>query len=505
MLSDWKRPDLPSRCTFSLQKAISDSPHRHLPLSQKAKIVNSAVELIGNTPLVRIDRIARSEGIECELLAKCEFFNIGGSVKDRIGRRMIEEEEKEGRLKPGDTIIVPTSGNTGIGLALVAAIKGYRCIIVMSDKMSREKESYLHALGAETVRTPASANFDGPDSPFLVSEKIKREIGPSAHIIDQYTNPYNPIAHFDETAEEIFRDCTNENGKIWLDMLVVGAGTGGTISGLSRKMKMKLPNCVIVGVDPIGSILADPSSDEVAPYDVEGIGYDFIPTVCDRSGVDEWCKTDDHNSFEMARRLIREEGLPCGGSSGAAVLGAIKAIKKHGLGKDHRVVVLLPDGVRNYMTKFLTDDWMFSRGYMNFPLGDSFRNSWITSKLDKLLNDLPKTVRISTQQTIKQASDLMKSENVRALIVQNENKDTRSTVLGIFDSSVLRLLFSGSVKPSDSVVSGINKNFRQVEEKHGLDRISRELTVEPYVVVWKLEDPYLVCREDFLHWSLSQQ
>ncbi|KAH8850300.1 Cystathionine beta-synthase [Schistosoma japonicum] len=536
MNEDWQRPDLPSHCTFSLgHSIISESPHRHISILKRNKIANNALELIGNTPLIRLDRIARHDGIECELLGKCEFLNIGGSVKDRIGRRMIEEAELSGKLKPGDTIIEPTSGNTGIGLALTAAVKGYKCIIVMPDKMSSEKvncvisesdsvviltnkrcitayfiiffvkqEAYLRCLGAEIVRTPASANFDDPDSVFLVSESIKNKIGSSAHILNQYTNPYNPIAHFDETAEEILRDCTQENGKIKLDMLVMGVGTGGTITGLLRKIKMKVPNCLIVGVDPVGSILANPQSKETTPYEIEGIGYEFSPTVLDTKRIDKWCKTGDHESFVMARRLIHEEGLPSGGSSGAAVLGAIKTIKQLGLGKDNRVVVILHDNVRNYMTKFVSNDWMFSRGYIDFPLGDIFRNHWINTTLNELIDDLPKTIKITNEKTIKQASDLIKSENVRALLV-TESMGIKTCVLGVFDSSVLRQLFNGSVKPTDLVTNAMNRNYRQVVEKHGLDRVSRELTNEPYVVVWLNEDPYLVCREDFLHWSLARQ
>ncbi|CAH8465042.1 unnamed protein product [Schistosoma turkestanicum] len=500
MNQDWKRPDLPSKCTFSLDRSITESVHHHISISKRNKIVNNALELIGNTPLIRLDRIAKQENLE---LGKCEFLNIGGSVKDRIGKRMIEEAEREGKLKHGDTIIEPTSGNTGIGLALTSAIKGYRCIIVMSDKMSTEKESYLRCLGAEIVRTPASANFDDPDSLFLVSEKLKNQIGPNAHIMNQYTNPYNPIAHFDETAEEILEDCIDENGQTKLDMLVVGTGTGGTITGLSRKIKMKMPNCLIVGVDPIGSILANPECRETTPYDVEGIGYDFFPTVLDTNGIDKWCKTDDHESFEMARRLIHDEGLPCGGSSGAAVVGAVKIIKQLGLGKGSRIVVILPDSVRNYMSKFLSNDWMFSRGYMNFPLGNTFRNNWINAKLDELIVGLPETVKITSEYTIKQASDLIKTKNVRALLViENEGEEIR--VLGVFDSSVLKLLFNGSVRSNDLVVKAMNKNYRQIQEVHGLDHVSRELVVESYVVLWKNKNPYLVCREDFLHWSLMK-
>jgi len=294
-------------------------------------------------------------------LAKCEYFNAGGSVKDRIGRRMVEDAEKIGRIKKGDTLIEPTSGNTGIGLALAAAVKGYKMIITLPEKMSQEKVDVLKALGAQIIRTPTEAAWDSPESHIGVARRLNKEL-PNSHILDQYANPSNPLAHYDGTAEEIL---DQTDGKI--DMVVLTAGTGGTLTGIARKIKEKLPNAKIIAVDPVGSILAQPDSlnGAIGTYKVEGIGYDFIPTVLDRSPelVDKWYKTEDKESFIMARRLIQEEGLLCGGSSGSAMSAALKAIKDFGLGPDQRCVVLLPDSVRNYMSKFLNDDWMVKFGF----------------------------------------------------------------------------------------------------------------------------------------------
>ncbi len=281
------------------------------------------------------------------------LYSPGGSVKDRIGRRMVEDAERAGRIKPGDTLIEPTSGNTGIGIALTAALKGYRCIITLPEKMSQEKVDVLKALGAEIIRTPTEAAWDSPESHIGVAKRLNREI-PNSHILDQYNNPSNPLAHYDGTAEEIWDAC---EGK--LDMVVVTAGTGGTLTGIARRLKERNPAIIVVGVDPKGSILAEPDTlnDEkrLQSYAVEGIGYDFIPAVLDRSLADFWVKTDDRESFIFSRRLIREEGMLCGGSAGAAMAGAVKAAKM--LKRGQRCVVLLADGVRNYMSKFLNDDW----------------------------------------------------------------------------------------------------------------------------------------------------
>ena len=314
-------------------------------------IHDSILDAIGQTPMVRLRNIGRETG--CELLAKCEFLNAGGSVKDRIGKRMVEEAQEKGRIQPGDTLIEPTSGNTGIGMALAAAVYGYRMVITMPEKMSREKQVVLEALGAEIIRTPTEAAWDAPESHIGVAKQLKG-ILPNAHILDQYGNPDNPLAHYHGTGQEIL---DQTDGK--LDVCVLTAGTGGTITGVARKLKENVKNVRIVGVDPVGSILAGPGP--IGTYKVEGIGYDFIPDVLDRSLVDEWVKTEDRESFLMARRLIRQEGMLCGGSSGSAVWAAKKVAERLGPGK--RIVVLLPDSVRNYMTKFLDDRWMKENGF----------------------------------------------------------------------------------------------------------------------------------------------
>lgn len=327
------------------------------------KIMSSILENIGRTPLVRINNIAKDEGIECELLAKCEWFNAGGSVKDRIGYRMIADAEASGRIKPGDTLIEPTSGNTGIGLALTAAVKGYNMVITLPEKMSKEKVDVLKGLGAEIIRTPTEAAWDSPESHISVAAKLNKEI-PNSHILDQYINPSNPLAHYEGTAEELIYQC---DGKI--DYLIASAGTGGTITGIAKKLKEKIPGIKVIGVDPHGSILAQPESlnSSTAGYQVEGIGYDFIPDVLKREYIDEWVKTSDQPSFIMARRMIRQEGLLCGGSSGSTMYAAVDYIKKNNIGKDKRVVVICADSVRNYMTKFLADEWMIENGFMAAP------------------------------------------------------------------------------------------------------------------------------------------
>ena len=314
-------------------------------------IYNTILETIGNTPIVKLHRIGQE--LECDLYVKCEFFNPAGSVKDRIGWRMVKDAERSGRIKPGDTLIEPTSGNTGQGIALAAAVKGYRCIIVMPDKMSREKQIAIEALGAEIVRTPTEAAWDDPESHISVSKKLNDEI-PNSHVLDQYSNPSNPNAHYDGTAQEILDDFGKE-----INMIVIGAGTGGTITGVAKRLKEEIPGVIIVGADPIGSILGGGA--KVEPYLIEGIGYDFIPDVLDNDLVDEYIKTNDEESFLMARRLIKEEGLLCGGSSGSAMVAALQTAIA--LDKGEKCLVLLPDSIRNYMSKFPNDGWMKKNGF----------------------------------------------------------------------------------------------------------------------------------------------
>lgn len=314
-------------------------------------IYNNILETIGKTPMIRVNRLGKD--LKCNLFAKVEFFNPGGSIKDRIAYRMVLEAEKSGRIKKGDTLIEPTSGNTGLGLALAGAVLGYRIIITMPEKMSREKQVALEALGAEIIRTPTEAAFDAPESHIGVAKKMQKEI-PNAHILDQYGNENNPKAHYETTAVEILEDLA---GKV--DMIVMGVGTGGTLTGVAQKVKEVNPNCIIVGADPEGSLLAGPS--EIKSYHVEGIGYDFIPDVLDRSLVDTWVKTNDKESFRIAREIIQKEGILCGGSCGSAMQAALQEAKN--LDEGQNCVVILPDGIRNYMTKFIDSKWRAEHGF----------------------------------------------------------------------------------------------------------------------------------------------
>jgi cystathionine beta-synthase len=314
-------------------------------------IFDSITDAVGNTPMVRLNRVCTEFPVE--FLAKCEFLNPGGSVKDRIGVRMLVEAEKAGKIKPGDTLIEPTSGNTGIGIAMAAAARGYKLIITMPMKMSMEKQVVLEALGAKIVRTPTEAAHDSPDSLFGVAHRLLGEI-PNSFMLDQYTNPDNPDAHYYGTGAEIVEQCEGQ-----LDYCVISVGTGGTITGVARKLKEAIPNCKIIGVDPIGSILG--GGEPGGPYFVEGIGYDFFPDVLDNSLVDEYVKTNDADSFYWARKIVRDEGLLVGGSSGA-VLWAARQIAERCKGNE-RMVLVFADSVRNYLSKHLNDAWMAEKGF----------------------------------------------------------------------------------------------------------------------------------------------
>ncbi len=407
-----------------------------------AKILNSILEAIGNTPMVRLRTIGHKTG--CELLAKCEYLNAGGSIKDRIGRRMVEEAERKGRIKPGDTLIEPTSGNTGIGMALAAAVKGYRMIITMPEKMSREKQVVLEALGAEIIRTPTEAAWDAPESHIGVARQLQK-ILPNSHILDQYSNPDNPLAHYHGTGQEILDQTDNK-----VDIVVMTAGTGGTITGTARKLKEKLPNVRVVGVDPIGSILAGPGP--IGTYKVEGIGYDFIPDVLERGLVDEWVKSEDRESFLMARRLIRQEGLLCGGSSGSAVWAAVEMAKKYGPGK--RIVTVLPDSVRNYMTKFMDEAWMRENGFTE--------RVWETGSVAEMLRSMPRRelFTAASSDTVADSVLLMKERGVSQLPVLENSR-----LVGIVtESDLLGKLVEGRASLSSSVAEVMFRKVRTVHE-----------------------------------------
>lgn len=414
-------------------------------------ILDSILDAVGSTPLVRLSRIGRE--LPAELLGKCEFMNPGGSVKDRIGVRMLLDAEKQGRIKPGDTLIEPTSGNTGIGMALAAAVRGYRVIITMPEKMSQEKQVVLEALGAEIIRTPTEAAWDSPESHIGVARRLK-EVIPNSHILDQYGNPSNPVAHEEGTGREII---DQTGGK--LDAVVMTAGTGGTITGVAKVIKRELPHVKIIGVDPEGSILAGPG--EIKSYKVEGIGYDFIPDVLDRRLVDRWIKSNDRDSFLTARQLIRQEGLLCGGSSGAAVWAAMQVAREMKPGQ--RVVVLLADSIRNYLSKFVDDKWMRQQGFL--------RAEWEVGTIADVVRALGRreVITLDLNDKVSVATDRFKSHGISQMPVLDGGK-----LAGILtESDLLHHLVSGRVDKGTTVAEVMERRVSTVSMHAGSGDLPR--------------------------------
>ncbi len=325
----------------------------------KVSYYNNILETIGRTPLVKLNKVTRN--VKGLILAKVECFNPGGSVKDRIGVSIVEEAERDGRLKPGGTIVESTSGNTGMGLALVAAVKGYKTVFTLPDKMSMEKIRLLRAFGAEVIVTPTAVPHDAPESYTEVAKKVVRET-PNSILANQYYNPKNPQAHYDTTGPEIWEQTGGQ-----IDYFVCGIGTGGTISGAGKFLKEKNPDIKVIGVDPKGSALKEyfytkKITTLLKNYKVEGIGQDYVPGTLHFEYIDEVVEADDRESFLMARKLTREEGLMSGGSAGTAVAGLLKAA--HQFKDDDVVVVLLPDSGERYLTKIFNDDWMKENGFL---------------------------------------------------------------------------------------------------------------------------------------------
>ncbi|XP_039444314.1 cystathionine beta-synthase [Culex pipiens pallens] len=472
-LAGFKRPDLASRCTWAVGTEEA-SPHQHRPLVPRPKVLQTILQAVGNTPLVKLNSIPKAANLKCNLYAKCEFMSPGGSVKDRIGLRMIEEAEKKGLLKPGYTIIEPTSGNTGIGLAMGAAVKGYRCLIVMPEKMSNEKVDTLKALGAEVIRTPTEAAFDSPEGLIAVAQRLEKEI-PNSIVLNQYTNAGNPLAHYDGTGAEIVDQLEGQ-----VDMVVVGAGTGGTVAGIGRKIKETNPDCVIVGADPEGSILALPdklNESNVSFYEVEGVGYDFIPTVLDRSVVDRWIKFNDKDALPMARRLIAEEGFLCGGSSGGNVAVALEAAKE--LKEGQNCVVILPDNIRNYLTKFVSDNWMEARNFK--PSVNVHKHKWWNNSLTTL--DLTPPPSVGVDVCLQEVINIMQTAHVDHLPVIEGTTVKGMVSLPNLTSKLLNRL----AKPSDPVSRAIFKQFVRVDQNDNVGHVSRILEKDAFVLVVKNE------------------
>ena len=448
--------------------------------------LENVLQAIGRTPLIRLNNITR--GCKSPIYVKVEYLNPGGSVKDRIGLAMVEAAERDGSLKPGGTIIEATAGNTGVGLALVAAVKGYRCIFVMPDKMSRDKVDLLRAYGAEVVITPTSVSPDSPESYNGVAERLSREI-PGAFRPNQFANPNNPHAHYLTTGPEIWEDTDGE-----VDVLVAGMGTGGTISGTGQYLKERKPGVIVVGADPEGSIL---SGDTPRSYKVEGIGEDFIPRTFIRQVVDEMVRVSDKESFNTARRLAREEGLLVGGSAGTAVAAALKYAAR--LDTPRCIVAILPDTGRNYLSKIFSDTWMRENGFLEEGETRVVRVGEILSHK----KGLPPMIQVSPQDRLSRALTLMHDYKISQLPVINDN-----TVVGsLNEASLMKLLHDGTDMTGQQVSSAMGKPLATLDEATDVSEAYRVLlSGTAGIVVTDNSVPVgVITRTDLINYWASQR
>jgi cystathionine beta-synthase len=432
------------------------------------------LELVGGTPIVRLDRIGRD--VEPTLLAKLEYLNPGGSVKDRIGLPMIERAEQDGKLKPGGTIVEPTSGNTGVGLAIAAAVKGYRCIFVMPDKMSQEKVALLRAYGAEVVICPTAVPPDSPESYYSVSDRLAEEI-PGAFKPDQYSNMANPEAHHNQTGPEIWEQTGGE-----IDAIVISVGTGGTISGVGRFFKERKPDVLIVGADPEGSVYTAQDERDVHPYLVEGIGKDSWPQTMNPDVVDEWIRVSDRDSFLTARRLAREEGILAGGSGGTTVWAALKVAER--LGTEARILTMIPDTGRNYLSKFYDDNWLLDHGFLE-------RRARVPT-VDEVLAakradepELPEFVVIGSHQKVGEAIELMQQYSISQLpVVRDGASESLADVVGsLQDRDLLDRVFKNPDALHEDVATAMQPPLATIDIRDSLDEVFPTLTGRTNAVV----------------------
>ena len=445
------------------------------------EVLDSFLDAVGETPLVRLNKISR--GLRPTVLAKLEMLNPGGSVKDRIGLRMIEAAERAGLLKSGGTIVEPTSGNTGHGLAIAAAIRGYKCIFVMPDKMSQEKISLLRAYGAEVVITPTAVAPESPESYYRVADRLTEEI-PGAFQPNQYFNEDNPAAHEATTGPEIWRQT---DGRI--TAFIAGVGTGGTITGVARYLKKQNPGILVVGADPEGSIF----SGDVHPYLTEGIGEDFWPRTFDPSTVDRYVRVTDRDAFRMARRITREEGILVGGSSGTAVVAAVEVARE--LGPDDVVVVILPDTGRNYLSKLYSDTWLLQYGLTERP--EVVR---VEEVLGGRHGEVPPLVTVNARDKVRQAIDVLQRYSIsQAPVVREDSMDVAQFVGSIRERELLDRIFRDPDALQADVAEVMGPPITMVEFDEPVDVAFEGLQHGPAVLVVKAGQALgVLTRSDFL-------
>ena len=436
------------------------------------QVLDSFLDAMGNTPLVRLRRVA--QGVKPTILAKLELLNPGGSVKDRIGLRMIEAAERAGLLHPGGTIVEPTSGNTGHGLAIAAAIRGYRCIFVMPDKMSQEKVALLRAYGAEVVITPTAVAPESPESYYRVADRLTEEI-PGAFQPNQYFNQENPRAHYETTGPEIWEQT---DGKV--DVLVVGVGTGGTITGTARYLKEQKPGLLVVGADPEGSLFSAASGEEAKPYLTEGIGEDFWPETFDPKVVDRWVRVSDRDSLLTARAVTRQEGILVGGSTGTAVFAALTVARE--LPEDTVIVVIFPDTGRNYLSKLYSDTWMLQYGFVERP--DQAR---VEEVLSAKPTGVPTLVTIDAHEKVRQAVDRLQAHGIsQAPVVREADAQEVTAFVGsIRERGLLDRLFRDPDALQADVAEVMAPPLPMVEFDDPVDVAFSSLQSAPAVLVTK--------------------
>eukprot|EP00826_Nyctotherus_ovalis_P015596 TRINITY_DN1444_c0_g1_i4.p1 TRINITY_DN1444_c0_g1~~TRINITY_DN1444_c0_g1_i4.p1 ORF type:complete len:484 (+),score=155.34 TRINITY_DN1444_c0_g1_i4:194-1645(+) len=447
------------------------------PEPRERQVFNNILETIGRTPLIRINQLAKELGIEAEILVKTEYFNPTGSHKDRLAYNLITTAEAEGKLKPGGTIIEATSGNTGLGLSLIAAIKGYRAIMVAQPKTSQEKINLMKGLGAEVVLGRSISSTD-PEGVLSIARRLSKEI-PNSFYTEQFSNPANPATHMKSTGLEIYEQA---GGKI--DYFFMAVGTGGTITGTGRVLKEKDPNIKVIGCDPVGSIIGSKGA-EYKPFKVEGIGRDVVPPNCDLSIIDDWVKFTDKEAFDTARKVMKKEGIMCGGSAGGVLFSALRYAKEKKLGKDATIVVFIPDTSRNYLTRFMSDEWMLGYGFMT---EEEYRQLTMDSQLlpekrhgdDIAIKDIASTslATLPPDASIAEAWPRLKKDGI--VMVKDSESEKYTGILT--DKDVVSVVSRRRLRMADPISKVMTGNFYIVNKDLKVSTAQKMLENQDYLL-----------------------